>query len=134
MACSDNVGRGELTPKLRATNVLCQTVDYIYVAQESPVFNARVISQNNRLVSDYLCSQCLCYFSFGVVSDNDSIGGEFFVIVIRFSEDIIETIKWCNQYIYILGEESEEYGDTRNDNENYERASQDQIKIRDIYK
>ena len=29
--------------------------------------------------------------------------------------------KWCNQCIYILDEESVEYGDTNNDNENYER-------------
>ena len=99
MACSDNVARAELTPKLRATNVLCQIVDY--VAQESPVFNPQVISQNKRLVSYYLC-----YFSFGVVSD--IIGEAFFCYFNTFSGNIIETIrilKWCNQCIYILDEE-----------------------------
>ena len=44
MACSDNVVRAGLTPKLRDTNVLCQIVDY--VAQEPPVLNGELISQH----------------------------------------------------------------------------------------
>ena len=83
---SDNVARAGLTPKLRATNVLCQIVDY--VAQESHVFNPQVISQNKRLVS-----YCLCYFSFGVISDSDIIGEAFFVIVIHLVEILLKKVR-----------------------------------------
>ena len=105
MTCSDNVIHGGLTPKLRDTNVLCQIVDY--VAQEPPVSNGQVISHHKRLVSYYLCSPCLCYYSFGLVRNSDII-------------DLILISKWFNQCIYILDEESEEYDDTNNDNKNYE--------------
>ena len=113
MTSSDNVVRTRLTPKLRDTNVLCQIVDY--VAQDPSVSKGQVISQDKRLASYYFCSPyaCLCYSSFGLVGDSDIIG-----------RDIIEIIlisKLCNQCIYILDEESEEYCDTNNDGETYER-------------
>ena len=110
MTCSDDVAG--LTPKLRATNVLCKIVDY--VAQERPVSNGQVISHDKTLTSYYLCPPCLCYSSFGLVSNSDISGEAFFVIVPHFTGNIIEMIlisKWLNQCIYILDEESQEYGD-----------------------
>ena len=131
MTCSDDVAG--LTPKLRATNVLCKIVDY--VAQERPVSNGQVISHDKTLTSYYLCPPCLCYSSFGLVSNSDIIGEAFFVIVPHFTGNIIEMIlisKWLNQCIYILDEESQEYGDTNNDNENHERDNNENTQNKTI--
>ena len=123
MTCSDNVVCVGSTPKLRDTSGLCQIVDY--VTQEPSVFNGQV-SPNKTLTSYYLCSPCLCYSLFGLVSDSDIIGGAFFVIVSHLSRNIIEVIlisKWCNQSIDILHEERKRYDGANNDNENYEHGN-----------